>query len=333
MLDFKSFRKKLNTINNENFEDLVLEAFHFQAENNDIYKNFIKSLGRKPETVQSIYDIPFLPIEFFKTQKVKTGKWREETVFKSSGTTGATTSSHFVDELAYYADLVVQNFSIFYGPPEEYHILALLPSYLERENSSLVYMMKFLMEQSDSQFSGYYLYNYDDLLHKIEEIKAQNFGERKIMLIGITFALLEMIEKYSVSLPENSVVMETGGMKGRRRELIREELHDLLKSGFDLPVVHAEYGMTELLSQFYSLHDGKFLTPPWMKILTREINDPFSYTENSVGGINIIDLANIHSCAFIETKDIGKCFPEDQTFEVLGRFDNSDIRGCNLLWS
>lgn len=331
MVDFKSFRKHLYQINNENFNDLVLNTFDFQSKHNPIYKNFISNLNINPNEVKDISNIPFLPISFFKTHKVKTGEWEPEIIFESSGTTGANTSRHFLDDLQFYYDHSLKNFEFFYGDPKNYHIIGLLPSYLERENSSLVHMVQHLMKKCDSKYSGFYLYNYDELSDKLAQIGHKSGSDRKIMLIGITFALLELGEQMAPSLSDNAIVIETGGMKGRRREMIREELHNVLCENFDLTSIHSEYGMSELLSQAYSSGEGKFKTPPWMKVLVRDINDPFSYT-NGVGAINIIDLANIHSCAFIETQDIGKINKEG-TFEVMGRVDNSDIRGCNLLWS
>jgi hypothetical protein len=330
MLDFKSFRKQLYKINNEDFHNLVFKAFYFQAAHNPVYKAYIDNLNIDIAQISEIHQIPFLPISFFKSREVRSGHWQHERVFESSGTTGSIASRHFIDDFNFYLDHSQRNFELFYGNPSNYHLMALLPSYLERENSSLVHMVQRLMEAGGSSYSSTYLYNYDYLIKKLNYLK-RNVGVGKIMLIGITFALLELATQKVLSLPKDAVVMETGGMKGRRKEMIREEFHAILRDQWQIDKVHSEYGMTELLSQAYSSGDGKFKTPPWMKVLVRDINDPFGYISGT-GGINVIDLANIHSCAFIETQDIGKV-NKDGSFEIMGRFDNSDIRGCSLLWN
>lgn len=306
----------------------AIELFCFQFESNPLYREFATQLKRTPEKVKRIEDIPFLPVEFFKTHKVvckDNGKYDE--VFLSSGTTGMEQSRHLVKDIKYYINSFEKSFRQFIGNPEEMIIMALLPSYLERKGSSLIYMMDFLIKKSPNAESGFYLHNMEELAEKL--IKADNEG-KKILLLGVSFALLDLVENYKFQL-KNTIVMETGGMKGRRREMIREELHAILCDGFGVEKIWSEYGMTELLSQAYSKGDGLFESPPWMKILIRDVNDPFFYLiEGRTGGINIIDLANVNSCAFIATKDLGKIHSSGK-FEVLGRFDNSDIRGCNLL--
>lgn len=277
--------------------------------------------------VKSVEQIPFLPIEFFKAHKVLSTAGAVELTFTSSGTTGITTSSHYVTDKTWYEDSFRHAFNLFYGDVKDYTVLALLPSYLEREGSSLIYMVNDLIKQSNNSNNGFFLYNHDDLY---QQLKKQQHAQKPTLLIGVTFALLDFIENYRINFPE-LIVMETGGMKGRRKEMIREELHSILCDGFGVSAIHSEYGMTELLSQAYSLGDGIFVCPPWMKIIIRDTNDPISTLPNGkTGGINVIDLANINSCSFIATQDLGKTFTNG-SFEVLGRFDQSDIRGCNLL--
>lgn len=268
-----------------------------------------------------------MPIEFFKTQKVVTGNLKPVGYFQSSGTTSATTSRHYFRSLELYEKSFIKNFEKSYGKITNYCILALLPSYLEQQHSSLIYMVKRLIEFSGDSNSGFYLYNYDELHQKI--LGLEKAGQKTI-LFGVTFALLDLAEKYHFHL-ENTIVMETGGMKGRRREMVREELHGILCEAFGVKHIHSEYGMTELFSQAWSKGDGVFCTPPWMKILIRDINDPGTLlNHHNTGGINVIDLANFDSCSFIATQDLGRT-QEDGSFEVLGRFDHSDVRGCNLL--
>lgn len=312
-----------------NFDKIALQIFEFQYYNNLVYKQFCDFLKKSPESVASINEIPFLPISFFKTHQIITSKINNklDILFTSSGTTGVVTSTHYVTDLNLYKESFTKGFNQFYGNPEEYTILALLPSYLEREGSSLVYMFDHLIKQSSNKNSGFYLFNLDDLIDKIDFLESQN---KKILLIGVTYALLDLIEKRSFKL-KNTIIMETGGMKGKRKELIRDELHDILCKGFGVTKIHSEYGMTELLSQAYSKGDGFFECPPWMKIVIRDTEDALNYIPNGkIGGINVIDFANINSCSFIATQDLGKKH-HDETFEVLGRFDNSDIRGCNLM--
>jgi len=306
----------------------ALEIFNYQYDNNNIYHDFINSLGKDRSKIKTLYDIPFLPVEFFRNHKVITGDLPVEKIFESSGTTGTTPGKHFVIDLSLYEDSFLRSFIQFYGQPEEYLVAALLPSYTEREGSSLVYMVDNLIQRSKNPHSGFYKNNIEDIVPAIKKAKEE---KQKILLIGVSFALLDMAENKPPDL-SGVIVMETGGMKGRRKELTRPELHSILKEKFNAFSIHSEYGMTELLSQAYSKGDGIFYCPPWMKIIIRDPLDPLTlYNEpGRTGGINIIDLANINSCSFIATGDLGKIH-EDGGFEVLGRFDNSDIRGCNLL--
>lgn len=315
-------------INESEIDELSLKVFHYQYHNNLVYKQFCELLKKTPKTVSKVNDIPFLPISFFKTHTVITEpKTSFEFVFTSSGTTGITTSSHFIKDINWYKNSFHKCFERFYGNPKEFVILALLPSYLEREGSSLIYMVDELIKHTENSNSGFYLHNTDELIEKMIYLESIN---QKILLIGVTYALLDLIEKRNFNL-KNTIILETGGMKGRRKEIIREELHLTLNNGFGVDKIHSEYGMTELLSQAYSLGNGIFECPPWMKINIRDTEDALTYLPNGKsGGINVIDLANIESCSFIATQDLGKKY-DDGTFEVLGRFDNSDIRGCNLM--
>ncbi|MFW5663823.1 MAG: acyl transferase, partial [bacterium] len=309
------------------FNDMALKVFRFQYLHNPIYRKFCEALNVPADVVNHYTGIPFLPIEFFRQQPVLCGAELPELVFTSSGTTGNKTSRHYVRHPEVYQKSFLKTFRIFFGDPEEYHILALLPGYLERSGSSLIYMTEELIRQSQSTHSGFYLKELSLLKDKIEILHDD---PRRILLLGVSFALLDMVEKYSVHHPR-LMVMETGGMKGRRKELVREELHEILQQGFGVEKIYSEYGMTELLSQAYSLGHGRFATPPWMKILVREPNDPLTVTAaESSGGINVIDLANVYSCSFIATQDLGKVHREG-IFEISGRFDHSDIRGCNLM--
>jgi phenylacetate-coenzyme A ligase PaaK-like adenylate-forming protein len=315
--------------NEKAFKALALETFYFQAENNLVYKEYLGHLNINLEEIDSIHKIPFLPIQFFKSHRIISNTNSIEQTFLSSGTTGMTQSKHLVTDLSLYKESYLKGFTHFYGNIEEYVVLALLPSYLEREGSSLVYMVEDLIEKSHQIESGFYLNNLDDLCEVLLQLEVQN---KKVLLIGVSFALLDLIEKHQFSL-KNTIVMETGGMKGKRKEMIREELHAVLKEGFGVEVIHSEYGMTELLSQGYSNGHGVFNCPPWMKIMIRDTEDPFSFlTNEKTGGINVIDLANKNSCSFIATQDLGRLY-KDGSFEILGRFDNSDIRGCNLMIS
>lgn len=309
------------------FNAQALAVFRYQAAHVAIYKRYISYLGRNVADVQHYTDIPFLPIEFFKTQAVIADGAHAEITFQSSGTTGSVTSKHLVAQPSLYAQSYNAAFQIFYGDPAQTAILALLPSYQEREGSSLIYMVNDLIAQSHVPESGYFLADHQSLFQTLTTLQQKGV---KTVLFGVTYALLDFIDAYALDFPE-LIVMETGGMKGRRKEMIRTELHDLLRRGFGVPHVHSEYGMTELLSQAYAVQEGLFQTPPWMKVLMRDTNDPLTLLhQRQTGAINIIDLANLHSCAFIATQDLGKMHP-DGRFEILGRFDNSDIRGCNLL--
>ncbi|WP_219226656.1 acyl transferase [Pedobacter antarcticus] len=311
----------------DQFEQTALEIFRLQAKNCSPYAQFIQNLGVSPEKIDSLDQIPYLPISFFKTHKIVSTTIDPVRIFTSSGTTGQQQSRHYVTDLTLYEKSFNLAFDQFYGNPGNFCILALLPSYLEREGSSLIYMVDSLLSQSKHPASGYFLHNHQELYEQLSALKSA--GQQTI-LIGVTYALLDFLEKYQLDFPE-LIIMETGGMKGKRKEMVREELHTVLKQGFGVPAIHSEYGMTELLSQAYSLGEGIFECPQWMKIVLRDTNDPLSLVHgNQTGGINVIDLANINSCAFIATQDLGRVY-SDGTFEVLGRFDNADIRGCNLL--
>ncbi len=322
------FHQDIFTIqNNKQFEKIALKVFRFQYENNSVYKEFCELLKVEKGNVKSILEIPFLPIQFFKTHNVVSTNDALQETFTSSATTGTITSKHHVTNITLYKESYRNGFSEFYGNIEDYVVLALLPSYLEREGSSLIYMVKDLIELSKNENSGFYLHNYDELISKLIELDSSG---QNVLLIGVTYALLDLIEKQKFKL-NNTIIMETGGMKGKRKEIIREELHNILCDGFGVSNIHSEYGMTELLSQAYSLSNGMFECPGWMNILIRDTEDALSYISNGkTGGINVIDLANINSCSFIATQDLGKKYPNN-SFEVLGRFDNSDIRGCNLM--
>ena len=311
----------------DNFNDTALKIFRYQYENNKVYHKFCNNLKTNPEQVISIHDIPFLPIGFFKTQQVISGNFSPTGYFQSSGTTGTTTSHHYYKNLDRYEESFLKGFEMAYGEITDYCVLALLPSYLEQKHSSLIHMIKTLIHRSNSPDSGFYLYNYDALKVKLDALEKQN---QKTILFGVTFALLDLLEQFPLKL-KNTIVMETGGMKGRRKEMVREELHEILCAGFGVETIHSEYGMTELFSQAWSKGDGMYNAPPWMKILTRDVNDPLTMIENGkTGGINVIDLANVDSCSFIATQDLGRIH-QDGSFEVLGRYDHSDVRGCNLL--
>jgi phenylacetate-coenzyme A ligase PaaK-like adenylate-forming protein len=319
--------KIFNIRTKEEFNKLALEVFNFQFKNNKIYRSFCDLLYVHPSDVKTIESIPFLPIEFFKTRTVLSSSAKPLISFTSSGTTGSVTSKHHVTDLYIYEKSYLNAFHQFYDAIEDYVVLALLPSYLEREGSSLIYMVDDLIKKSKRPESGFYL---NDLKSLKQKLIALNKIGQKVLLIGVSFALLDLIEEYKFNL-SNTIVMETGGMKGRRKEIIRPELHELLKEGFGVSQIHSEYGMTELLSQAYSKGNGVFKCPSWMEVLTRELEDPLSIQSgNKTGGINVIDLANLNSCSFIATQDLGKKH-SDGSFEILGRFDHSDIRGCNLM--
>ncbi len=313
--------------NEAQFLENALQIFQFQAENCEVYKTYLSYLNTNLQEIKTLEAIPFLPIEFFKTHSVISQNQNPEVTFTSSGTTGTTTSRHLITDVSWYKESFRKGFKLFYGDLKNYAFLALLPSYFERSGSSLIYMVEDLIAGTENLDSGFYLYNDEELYQKLIRLQQQN---QPTILIGVTFALLDFIEKHQLNFPE-LIIMETGGMKGRRKEMIREELHQTLCKGFGVPAIHSEYGMTELLSQAYSLGEGLFHCVPWMKVLIRDTNDPFTLLSNGkTGGINVIDLANVNSCSFIATQDLGKIHPNNM-FEVLGRFDFSDIRGCNLL--
>jgi phenylacetate-coenzyme A ligase PaaK-like adenylate-forming protein len=314
--------------NTESFSERALNVFKFQSERNPVYRSFMESLGKASGEVKNITDIPFLPVSFFKNRKVLIEGLPVEMVFESSRTTGNVPSRHFVHDLKLYETSFTESFRYFYGEPSEYFIATLLPSYTDRQNSSLVYMMEGLIRKSPDSTSGFYENNLEELIRNIKNAKSSG---RKTFLLGVSFALLDLANRFLPDL-SGTIVMETGGMKGRRKEITREELHEILKNKFNVPVIHSEYGMSELMSQAYSKGNGIFFCPPWMRILIRDPQDPLSIIDGygTSGGINIIDLANLYSCSFIATCDSGKLY-ENGGFEISGRFDNSDIRGCNLM--
>ena len=329
MLFLQKFMKKnmFNIQSQEDFAKVTIEVFKHQFKNNSVYRSFCDLLYMHPSDVSKIEEIPFLPIQFFKSRKVLSSLEEVQETFTSSGTTGSITSKHFVTDIKFYKESYLKGFAHFYGNIEDYVVLALLPNYLERESSSLVFMVDDFIRKSKNIESGFYLNNIDELAKKL--INLDEIGQ-KVLLVGVSFALLDLIEKHQFKL-KNTIIMETGGMKGRRKELIRNELHQLLQSGFGVDEIHSEYGMTELLSQGYSKGSGVFETPPWMKVLTRDTEDALTILPlGKAGGINVIDLANYNSCSFIATQDLGKVH-KNETFEILGRFDTSDIRGCNLM--
>ncbi len=319
---------QITTVTAANFEDLCIAVFRYQAEYNSLYKKYLHLLHIDTQSITTINQIPFLPISFFKTHRIKTKNWRAEVVFTSSGTTGNTTSRHYVKDTTFYDNNTRLAYENFYGALKNYTVLALLPAYLERGGSSLVRMAQRFIEWSDAPESGFFLYEYNKLQAVLQEC---NDTKKPTLLLGVSFALLDLAEQYPLQLADNIIVMETGGMKGRRRELTRPELHDTLARAFGTSQIHSEYGMTELLSQAYSQGNGRFTSAPTMRVQTRELTDPFTtLPHEQTGCLNIIDLANLHSCSFIATDDLGKTH-SDGSFEVLGRADASDIRGCNLL--
>ncbi len=336
--EYENYKKTIFGIKNgSDFEKAALEAFRVQYWNNEVYRKYCDLLGMTPENTDGIGNIPFLPIRLFKTAFVETAidtGHNSETVFSSSATTGMVSSTHIVHDISLYEESFIRTFEHFYGDIRQYTILGLLPSYLEREGSSLVYMVDKLMKLSGSEDNGYYLYNYEELAGKLEMLRRSG---KKTILFGVTFALVEMAESIGKINFKDLVIMETGGMKGRGREIRRDELHNMLERTFGASKIHSEYGMAELLSQAYSQGDGIFRTPSWMRILIRDLHDPFVYLEENgmAGGMNIIDLANINSCCFIETEDIGTVISHDENgsciFSIDGRIKNSELRGCNML--
>mgnify|MGYP006103338781 FL=1 len=316
-----------NIQNQSDFKTCALQVFRHQFKNNAIYRSFCDLLYIHSSDVKEVEEIPFLPIQFFKSHAVLSSTQAVKETFTSSGTTGSSVSKHMVTDLSWYTKSYTKGFEHFYGPIEEYTVLGLLPNYLERDGSSLIYMVDDFIKKSNKPASGFYLNNLTELSKTL--IALDKKGE-KVLLIGVTFALLDLIERQQFKL-QNTIIMETGGMKGRRKEMIRNELHEILCAGFGVSKIHSEYGMTELLSQGYSSGDGVFDCPPWMKILARDTEDALTMVgTNKTGGLNVIDLANYNSCSFIATQDLGKV-DNNGCFEVLGRFDHSDIRGCNLM--
>jgi hypothetical protein len=335
-----ALRNRIIDFEPADFEDLALKIFRYQAEYNPVYNQYIRHLNIEPRRIKTLTRIPFLPIQFFKNHTILTGEPPvASAVFQSSGTTGQNTSHHHLFDAPLYKAVSHRIFQQNYSDLNRFHILALLPSYLERNNSSLVYMMQHFIDESGSEFSGFYLNNINEMLQRLKYL-SKNPDGRKVLLLGVTFALLDLAESsYDLSFLKDMqqlTVMDTGGMKGRRQELLREEVHDILTGNFSVQHIHSEYGMTELLSQGYSHGSGLFAPGYTMRILLRDINDPFSVFDHNInrtktGGINVIDLANLDSCSFIETQDLGRYGEKAGTFYVMGRFDNSDIRGCNLM--
>ena len=308
------------------FNETALRIFHFQYNRNSVYQSYCQHLNIKAEDIRTLEEIPFLPISFFKTHEVKTTEFEPELTFRSSGTTGMQYSQHLIKDAQLYRQSLLESFRHFYGDPSEYTFLALLPNYLEQKNSSLIYMMEALMHKSDAKDNGYYLYNHEDLYQKLLQLRN---NKQKTILWGVTFALLDFAEHYQIDFPQ-LIVFETGGMKGRRKEMVKEELYDILRKAFGVPDIHSEYGMCELLSQAYSRGGNLFTTPPWMQLRLRNEKDPLDGSNSvSTGVINVVDLANIYSCSFIATEDLGRRHP--QGIEILGRLDHSQLRGCNLM--
>jgi phenylacetate-coenzyme A ligase PaaK-like adenylate-forming protein len=327
-------KHKIFGVNEESFESLALEIFSFQFKNNSIYKSYTEALGITPASIRSLEQIPFLPVRFFKSHDIKTTSFNPRTIFESSGTTGSINSHHLIKDISLYEESFIKGFELFYGPVKDYCIIGLLPSYLERKNSSLVYMVEKLIQLTGHLQSGFYLNEYEKLIAVLNELEKQ---KQRTILIGVTFALIDLAKKFKLNL-KHTIIIETGGMKGRGQEIVRPQVHSILKQAFNIPAIHSEYGMTELLSQAYSKGEGIFHCPPWMKVLVRDDEDPllvkivsrFQNGPQLSGAINIIDLTNIYSCSFIATDDVGKIY-NDGSFEVLGRMDNSDLRGCSLL--
>lgn len=326
-MNISEYRKNIFHISEDyDFEKLAIAAFQFHAKKNPIYKEFLTYLNTDINSVNSINKIPFLPVEIFKSRKIIIDKLSTDIVFTSSGT-GGIQSKHYVHDTSIYIESFTNCFNHFYGKAEEYTILALLPSYLEREGSSLIYMAEKLIKQSKDKDSGFFLHNHDELLKILKQKEQEN---KKTLLLGVSYALLDLAEKTDFPL-KNTIIMETGGMKGKRKELTKEELHTTLQNGFQCKTIHSEYGMTELLSQAYSTCDAIYNCPPWMKVVITEVHDPFTEcSANTTGTINIIDLANIYSCPFLATSDLGKKVGKN-SFKIIGRKNYSDIRGCNLM--
>ncbi len=317
---------KIFNVLDSDFDDLAVSVYRYQYENNHVYRQFSDALYKNPDVVRSLEQVPYLPVSFFKSHQVMTSVFEPDIVFESSGTSATVNSRHLVRDISLYEKSFVKGFNRLYGEIGEWCVIGLLPSYLEKGNSSLVYMIDKLMQLSAHPDSGFYLYDFARLKDKLSILEAMN---QKTLLVGVTYALLDFAELFQIKL-RHTVVMETGGMKGRRKELLRDEVHKRLCKAFEVDRIHSEYGMTELLSQAYSPGNGVFSCPPWMKILVRDEEDPLTVSRYGKGVINVIDLANIYSCSFIATDDAGKLY-DDGSFEVLGRTDGSDLRGCSLL--
>ena len=325
----ENFISQLYKINESNFNKKALELFNYQYSNNAVYARYADSIKKGPTSVKEITDIPFLPVTFYKTEKIITGPIETKRCFYSSGTTEKSSrSKHYVHDPVLYENVFTEIFSQQYGSISDYIVVALLPSYQENQDSSLLYMVDYLIKKSDSEYSSFISTDYKIFIDRLEEYRKQN---KKLLLIGVAYALLELAEQYSPDLSD-FIIMETGGMKGRREEMIKAEMHEYLKHSFHSATIHSEYGMTELLSQAYSKENGIFHCPSWMKVLIRQVNDPFDISSSGRGALNIIDMANVDSCAFIEIQDLANIHP-DGSFEILGRMDNSELRGCNLLYS
>jgi len=322
----KEIVNNMFSVSEATFLQQALRIFHYQYVENKVYQQWVNALQVSLGEVKELTQIPFLPVSFFKTHMVTAGNFEPKITFESSGTTGTVNSRHFVKELDIYTQSFVKGFQQFYNDPQDWCIIGLLPSYLDRKGSSLVLMVQQLIRLSGHRESGFYLYEFEKLAAVLKELEAK---KQKTLLIGVTFALLDFAEQFPMRL-NYTTIMETGGMKGRRRELLRQEVHAVLQQQFKVPAIHSEYGMTELLSQGYSYGNGIFNTVPWMKVLVRDEDDPLLVTEKGRGLINVIDLANVHSCSFIATDDVGKIY-EDGSFKIVGRRDNSDIRGCSLM--
>ncbi len=324
------FKNNIHLITHENFENSALEVFRYQAEHNSVYKEYLTLLSTNVSEVDCLEKIPFLPIQFFKSHEIKSNQERPVFEFLSSGTTGMVRSRHLVFDMAFYLETALKAFELLFSRIEEFEIWGLLPNYQENTGSSLIKMVEFFVERSKNGGSGFY--SLEEVQKRLTDAESLN-SDKKILLIGVSFALLDLAESnitVADEIADKLIVMETGGMKGRKKEMIRGELHAKIGKGLNVSKVYSEYGMTELLSQGYSMGDGIFVSPPWLKILTREVNDPMHIKRSGKGGVNVIDLANIDTCSFIATQDLGQIHP-DGTFEIIGRFDHSDVRGCNLM--
>jgi len=330
---YQKLKSRITNVRKETFEQVALDVFQYQVQNNPLYKQFIALLSISPNQVKEIQQIPFLPIQFFKYHTIKSQKWPSKLVFTSSGTTSQhidSKSKHHLKSLEWYKECSFRAFEEVYGSLEDYVVLALLPSYLERTGSSLVFMVEQFIERSKHSSSGFFLYNTKELVQVLDNCRKEN---QKVLLLGVTYALLDLAKEYPNALDKNVIVMETGGMKGKRAEMTKDQIHQELKMALKLDTIHSEYGMTELLSQAYSTGEGLFQPSPTLRVLIRETTDPLNILPpNKTGGINIIDLANVDTCSFIATDDLGRSY-EDGSFRILGRFDSSDLRGCNLLLS